>query len=751
MINQLNFGLGNRLPAILQTEAAECGLACIAMILCFFGHNTDLTELRKRFPISLKGATLEQLISITDQLSLNSRALRLDLEELNQLQVPAILHWDLNHFVVLKAIKGKSVYLHDPGIGEVKLSLVQVSEHFTGIALELSPGIAFQRKKAPLPVQIGNLVGRVVGLKRGLLQLLILALTLEGLALLMPMITQWITDEAIVSGDEDLLALLGLGLIAIGISMAIISAVRSWIGLYISTNFNTQWMSNVMGHLLKLPVDYFERRHLGDIVSRFGAVRAIEHGLTNAAVDAALDGLLAIGTLAMMLVYSPQLAAITICAVALYGGMRWARYGGMKMAQTGVIAKSAKEQTYFLETIRGARSVKLNNKENERRAAWMNLLVQSTNAGLTLSKLNLLFTTSWSFLSTFERAGVLWFGAHAVIHRDMSLGMLLAFLGYKEQFSGRINTLIDRLIDFRMLSVQTERLADIVLTKPEESFGHRKHDLPDDLTLSLERVSYRYSTEDPYLLDRATLVVKPGECIAIIGPSGCGKTTCMKLLLGILQPSSGKIKLGGINGVSLNQLGMRKYRNLIATVMQDDQLFAGSLLDNICFLEAKPDEAWMQECAKVAGIHDEIFAMPMGYHTLVGDMGTILSGGQKQRVLLARALYRRPKVLFLDEATSHLDVENETRIGEAIAALDITRIMIAHRPQTIAIADRVLALEKGKFVEVSRKNDWPITARGHSNKVSTFPTLTEPLAANADFVRAVAGGKRERHVEGRLS
>jgi len=681
---------------------------------------------------------------------MGSRALRLDLEDLGQLQAPAILHWDLNHFVVLKAVKGNSVHLHDPGIGEIKLSLSQVSEHFTGVALELSPSITFQRKAPSPPIQLGSLVGRIVGLKRGLVQLLMLALTLEGLALLLPMITQWITDEAIVSGDEDLLTLLGLGLAAIGISMAVIGAVRSWIGLYISTNFNIQWMSNVMGHLLKLPVDYFERRHLGDIVSRFGAVHAIEHSLTNAAVDAALDGLLAIGTLAMMLVYSPRLAAITLCAVVLYGGMRWARYGGMKIAQTGVIAKSAREQTYFLETIRGARSIKLNNKENERRTAWMNLMVDSTNAGLTFAKLNLFFGTSWSFLSTIERAGVLWIGAHAVIQHNMSLGMLFAFLGYKEQFSGRINMLIDRFIDFKMLSIQTERLADIVLTRPEESFAYRKHDMPDDLTLSFERVSYRYSTEDPYLLNVATLVVKPGECIAIVGPSGCGKTTCMKLLLGILQPSSGKIKLGGMDGVSLKQLGMRNYRSLIATVMQDDQLFAGSLLDNICFLEAKPEEAWMHECAKAAGIHSEILEMPMGYHTLVGDMGTILSGGQKQRVLLARALYRRPKILFLDEATSHLDLENEARIGEAIAALDITRIMIAHRPQTIAIADRVLSLEKGKFVEVPRDINWTANdgrPRDSLSNVMKFPVLTEPMAANADFVRAVAGGKIEPHLE----
>ena len=703
-IADLDFGLRRRLPELLQTEASECGLACIAMIASFYGHQTDLTELRKRFSISLKGATLEQLVSITDEMGMVSRALRLEIDEFNQLQLPVMLHWDLNHFVVLKALKGNWVYLHDPAVGAIKLTREQVSEHFTGVALELSPGLSFQRKNPPPPIKLTQLVGRIVGLKRGLIQLFILAIALEGLSLVLPMITQWITDEAIVSGDHDLLTLLAIGMVAIGISMATISTVRSWVGLYISTHFNLQWMSNVMGHLLKLPVDYFEKRHLGDIVSRFGSVRAIEHTLTSAAVEALLDGLMAIGTLIMMLLYSPALTIITSIAVLIYALLRWARYSSLKMAQTGVIAKSAKEQTYFLETIRGARSIKLNNKENERRAAWMNLWVSSTNASLTLAKLNLVFGTSWSFLSILERTGVFWVGAKAVMHHDMSLGMLFAFLSYKEQFSGRINMLIDRFVDFKMISVQTERLADIVMTAPEESFTHRKHDLPDDLTLSFDRVSYRYSQEDPYLLNAASLTIKQGECIAIIGPSGCGKTTFLKLMLGILRPQFGQIKLGGKDGVSIKQVGMRQYRNMIATVMQDDQLFAGSLLDNICFLDSKPDESWMQECAKIARIHEEILAMPMGYHTLVGDMGTVLSGGQKQRVLLARALYRKPSILFMDEATSHLDVENEALIGEAIAGLNMTRIMIAHRPQTIAIADRIVRLEKGKFVEEIKGN-----------------------------------------------
>ncbi len=699
---ELKFDLSHRLPVILQTEATECALACIAMIASYYGHGTDLPELRKRFDISLKGATLNRVVEIADQLGMSSRPLQLALDELSHLQTPALLHWDLNHFVVLKMVKGNWVYLHDPAIGEIRLSLKELSEHFTGVALELSPGLNFQRKAAQPPIQLSAVVGRLVGLKRGLMQLAALALVLETFSLVLPILTQWITDEAIVAGNHDLLTMLGLGMVAIGISTAVISAVRSWIGIYISTHFNLQWMSNVMGRLLKLPVNYFERRHLGDIVSRFGAVRTIEHGLTSATIDAALDGLMACGTLIMMLVYSPALTAVTLGAVLLYAVLRWLRFDTEKAAATGVITKQAKEQTYFLETIRGVRSIKMFNRENERRAAWMNLWVEATNAGLVMQKLNLLFGTSWSFISTIERAWVFWLGASAVIDHRLSLGMLFAFLSYKEQFSGRVNQLIDRLVEFRMLSISVERLADIVLTAPEERTTVPKKEVPDNLTLKIKNVSFRYAADDHLILDNASLTIQPGECIAIIGPSGCGKSTFLKLMLGILKPGKGKIQLGGL---TIDQLGLRNYRNVISSVMQDDHLFSGSVYDNIGFLDPKPDSEWLRECAKAACIHDEIMEMAMGYHTLVGDMGTVLSGGQKQRVLLARALYNRPRILFLDEATSHLDMENEAKIGNAIATLNITRIMIAHRPQTIAIADRVFLLKNGKFVNLVKRVD----------------------------------------------
>lgn len=698
LAKNLKFGWGKQLPVLLQTEASECALACIAMVASYHGHETDVAELRKRFPVSMKGATLTCIAEFTDQLGMTSRPLQLELGELSQLQVPAILHWNLNHFVILKAVKSDWVYIHDPAIGALKLSSKSVSNHFTGVALEIEPGMSFKRKVAPPAIELKTLIGRVVGLKRGVAQLLALALVIEVLSLTLPILTQWVTDEAIVGGDRSLLSMLCFGMVAIGVTNALIGAVRSYIGMHISTRFNMQWMSNVMGRLMKLPVEYFERRHVGDIVSRFGAVKSIEHSLTSASIEAALDGLLAVGTFVMMVVYSPFLTSITVGAVVLYGLLRWLRYGTERMAASGVIAKQAREQTYFLETIRGVRSIKLCNREKERRVAWLNIWVDATNANLVMQKLGLLFGTSWSCISSTERALVFWAGATAVIDHHLSLGMLFAFLSYKEQFSGRVNRLIDRFVEFSMLSISSERLADIVLTAPEERPAAHRRELPQDLTLTLEDVSFRYGAEDAQLLKSATLTINPGECIAIIGPSGCGKSTLLKLMLGILKPANGKIRLGGL---SIEQLGLNSFRNVVATVMQDDHLFGGSVYDNIAFLDPKPDTEWLHQCAKIACIHDEINGMAMGYHTLVGDMGSVLSGGQKQRILLARALYRRPKILILDEATSHLDVGNETLIGEAIAALDITRIMIAHRPQTIAIAHRIIRLEHGVLVDVT--------------------------------------------------
>lgn len=696
----LNFQFKKSVSVILQTEASECALACVAMIVSYHGYKASLAELRKSFFISLKGAALDRVVSIVDQLGMTSRAVKADLDELPQLRLPAILHWNLNHFVVLTSVNGGFARIIDPARGVLRLRMSQVSEHYTGIALEMTPGLNFRRKQALPPIAIRPLIGNIVGLKRGILQMVGLAVVMEIFALVIPMLTQWITDEALISGNAGILSTLCIGMALIPIINVTISAVRTWIALYISTNFNLQWAANVMGHLLKLPIEYFERRHIGDIVSRFQTIKTIENTLTHTSIDAMLDGLLIIGMFSMMLIYNRSLAFVSAAAVLFYILLRWIRYDAEKNAETGVIAKIATEQSYFLESIRGVRSIKMLNRHRERRDAWVQHSVDAINAKLILQKMSIVFMTGWAYISSIEKAIIFWLGASAVIDKSMSLGMLFAFISYKEQFTQRANNLVNCFVEFKMLSVSTERLADIVFSEKENSTD--QHSPPEDLTLEVKGVSFRYAPGESSVLNIDYLRIRPGECVAITGASGCGKTTLLKLMQGILQLNYGDITLGGL---SIDKIGHECYRDIFATVMQDDHLFAGSIHDNICFFDAGASLEWVQECAKSANIHDEIVKMTMGYHTLVGDMGTVLSGGQKQRVLLARALFRKPKILFLDEATSHLDAENELRICSAISKLGITRIMVAHRPQTIEMADRVIFLKNGKVFQDSEEGE----------------------------------------------
>ncbi len=697
MLGTLHLGLGGqRLPMLLQTEAAECGLACLAMVTAHHGHVSDLPTLRQRFSLSLKGATLADLVRMAGDLQLNARALRAEMEHLPDLQLPCVLHWDLNHFVVLKQVRRGVAVIHDPARGVRRMPLAEVSRHFTGVVLELTPQADFRPRTERQSVSLRSLLGRVTGLKRSLLQIFALALALEAFLLLTPFFMQWVVDGVLVSADRDLLVTLGIGFGLLVLIQVGTGAIRSWAVLHLSSSLNLQWLGNVFSHLMRLPVGWFEKRHTGDVMSRFGAVQQIQQTLTTSFVEAVLDGLLVIVTLAMMLVYSGLLSGIALAGVAVYAALRWAFFRPLRDATEEAIVHEAKRSSHFLESLRGVQSIKLFNRQEDRQARFMNLVVDAMNAQIATRKLDLMFGVAHKLVFGLERIAIVWVGALLVLDKSFSVGMLFAFIAYKEQFAQRISALIDKLVEVKMLKLQGERLADIVLSEPESEplAARRREALPARLELS--GVSFAYSDAEPEVLRELSLSIEPGESVAIVGPSGCGKTTLLKLMLGIHAPQAGEIRVAG---VPLKQLGLRTWRDMIGTVMQDDQLFAGSITDNISFFDTQPDADWVQQCARTARVHDEIEAMPMGYQTLVGDMGASLSGGQKQRILLARALYKRPSVLFLDEATSALDVEHEREVNQAIRALELTRIIVAHRPETIASAGRVVVLHEGRVAQ----------------------------------------------------
>ncbi len=698
MLERLSFGFGRKLPLILQTEATECGLACIGMIAGYHGHHTDLPSLRRRFSVSLKGTTLAAMMEMADSLALATRPVKLDLEDVPQLRMPCILHWNFNHFVVLQKASSRGVTVFDPAMGIRRLSMEELSAAFTGVALELWPGPSFARARRPPPVALRELMGDVSGLYRSFGQTLLLALALEVFFIASPFLLQWVADDVLVSADRSLLDLLALGFGLMLLMQQFVALVRGWVLMYLSTTLSLQWNANAFTHLLHLPAQYFEKRHLGDVVSRFGSIDTIQKTLTTSFLEAILDGLMSAATLLLMLLYSPQLCLVVLAAMLLYGLSRWLWYQPLRGATEEQIVHAAKQQSHFLESVRGIRAVKLFQRQDERRAGWLSLMVEQVNAGLRTRKFALLYQTLNGLLFGAEHILVIWLGAKLVMAQGFTIGMLLAFIAYKAQFDGRVSSLIDKLIELRMLRLQGERLADILLSPVESSRGLSPgHEREAELEPSIEvrELRLRYAPQEPLVLDGVSLHITAGECVAIIGPSGSGKTSLVNVLLGLLPPSGGEVLIGGR---SLERVGLGPLRRIIGSVLQDDVLFAGSIADNISFFDQAPDRDWIEQCARVAAIDDDIQAMPMGYNTMIGDMGAALSGGQKQRVLLARALYKRPKILVLDEATSHLDVAREHQVSEAIRALKVTRIIVAHRPETIASADRVIALANGKIV-----------------------------------------------------
>ncbi|WP_105200203.1 peptidase domain-containing ABC transporter [Pseudoalteromonas sp. T1lg10] len=704
--NTLNFGFNSTTPLILQSEIAECGLAAMAMIASYHGHKLDMPAMRKRFSANLKGMNLQQLIELGDSLGLASRALQCPLDEIHKLKTPCILHWDMNHFVVLTKVSGKGARakfaINDPAVGKRTLTAEEFSKHFTGICLELTPTSKFEVKEEKAKMKFTQLWSSMSGLKTGLVKLIGLSLVLQLFALMTPYYMQWVVDEVLISFDKPLLTVLAIGFALIAIISVVTNAVRSWLILRLSSLLNMQMGVNLLRHLLRLPMNYFESRHVGDIVSRFGSLAQIRERITTGFVETLVDGVMAITVLVMMALYSIKLTAVVLGAIVLYTLVRLVLYRPLHQATEEMIQASAKEQSNFLENIRGMQTIKLFGNESQRQGIWQNRYAEVINSEIRLGRLKISFDSFNKLLFGLENVLVIYLAAQLVMNNSLSVGMVLAFIAYKNQLTQRFANLIEQIIQFKMMRLHLDRIADIALTEQE---ANREGEMAYSSgienkkkgQLTLENISFSYGEERTPILTDINLSLDAGDSIAITGPSGAGKTTLMKIMLGLLQPDSGKVLL---DGRDITQLGLKNYRKQIAAVMQDDTLLAGSIADNISFFDPQPNYLKIEQCAHLAAIHDDITQMTMGYNSLVGDMGSNLSGGQIQRLLLARALYQSPCVLYMDEATSHLDKGNEAKISEQIQHLPITRIMIAHRQETINMADKVCELKNGGLVDM---------------------------------------------------
>lgn len=721
-----------RVPVVLQSEAAECGLACLNMIAQFYGDKRDLTVLRQQLCVSLRGATLKDVMHIATSMGFQTRALKIEMDDLSSLTCPAILHWNMNHFVVLTGVKSNEVWINDPAVGLRKLSLAEASRSITGIALEVKPSDDFTPEKNSPRLRLVSFFSKAIGFKRNLATMLALSVVLQIFALASPYYMQTVIDDVLTHNNDALLKALAIGFSFLLFIEVFTGIVRKLLVLSVSTRVQLQLSASVFKHLLSLPLDYFAKRHIGDIVSRFGSLAHIREFLTTGVVTAVLDGVMAIITLVVMAMYSIKLSATVLVVMALYLAIRLCLLPVMKRLTTEKIALSASEQSHFMESVRAILPIRVYQQGAVRHSDWQNKLVASLNKDILLGKINIGSASANQVLFGVENLIVVYIGATLVMDNELTIGMLLAFIAYKTRFVGAIDGIVGKLIELKMLNVHFARLSDILFTAP--ATPQLTFDQDQRLSLSTnerslnamkaEHIGYRYSENSEWVFRNLNIAVKAGEILAIVGDSGSGKSTLLKCLMGLYPLCEGKLKhfhaAASKKSESLlsQQNSSQPYSSeasfseacspqchsiverapiKVASVLQEDTCLSGTITDNISCFEDNPSIEKIVRAAQLACLHDEIAAMPMQYFTLIGDMGSSLSGGQKQRLLLARALYQNPDILFLDEASSHLDIENEAKINAHLKSLNITRIIVAHRPQSIAIADRVLCLRNGQL------------------------------------------------------
>jgi colicin V processing peptidase. Cysteine peptidase. MEROPS family C39 len=732
-MESLNWTGKKRFHLIRQTESAECGLACLAMMACWHGLQTDLPTLRERFSISTHGMTLQRLIECAAGIRMSSRAVRLEPEDLKSLSLPCILHWNMNHFVVLHKVRGSQLIIYDPDKGKVTFSLQEAGKHFTGVALELMPASDFTVRDERKKIRLRQLIGKTTGLLPAMSRIIIFALALELLTLGSPLLNQLVIDEVLVAADRGLLTVIIIALVLLSLTQMLLSLARQWASITLSVNFNMQWTARVFHHLVRLPLSWFDARSKGSINARFDAVNTIQQALTSQVLEGILDVLLVVTALCMMLLYSPEMTLIAVLAAIIYGVLRALWYPSLRQSAEDAWDAGARESGHFLETLNGILSLRINGVTAHREAAWLNLNVTRRNTQLRQSRLLMCYDIAHTLTGSMVSAAILWKGADEVLNGTFTVGMLVAYLSYQMRFSSSISSLTDKIFAWRMLDVYNERLADIVITPTEgqqqpvqedgrvstvPSVFRGRESVNTDVSLSLAEIIFSHKGSNKPILRGVSLTLKPGEVVAITGKSGCGKSTLVKLILGIHIPDEGTITTFGIPHTHPDYFRVRRR---IGTVLQDDHLFRGSIADNIIFFSDDRDPERMNQCARLALIDRDIMAMPMGYQTLIGETGGGLSGGQKQRILLARALYKTPGFLLLDEATSHLDVESEIQISQTLRKLGLPVLLIAHRPETIAAADRVLYLEDGYCTELKspKRTCGGESVSGHNDKAIT--------------------------------
>lgn len=688
-----------RVPVILQMTPHECGAACLAMVLSYFGRETTLSECRRHVRSGRDGLTARAIAQGARDLGLRVRALSLQPDALAQVQAPAILHWNFEHFLVLERWTPRFVDVVDPALGRRRLTAEEFNAGFTGVILLMEPGAGFQRQRAQNKLSWYSYLRHLLqtqGTAGMVAQVLSISALLQVLGLIFPLFTMILVDTILPQQDVSALTLLASGLVVLVISQVVFGYLRSALALYLETRLDVEVMLGFFEHMLRLPFRFFQERTSGDLLMRLGSISIIREELTGQTVAAILDAALVVVYLAILMVWQPLFGFVVLAFGAVQVALMLASTRRLYELTERSIAAQAESQSYLVEALSGIATLKVAASEDRALGFWSNLFFKQLNVSLRRSHLGMLVETGRDVLDSLAPVALLWIGAVQVLNGTMSLGTMLAVSTLGMSFLGPLASLVSTAQQAHLIGAHLERIADVFETQPEQDTQAVR--AAPELTghMEIRNAGFRYHPNAPWAIRNCTVVIEPGQKIAIVGRSGSGKSTLAMLLLGLYPLDEGEIRY---DGFVLSRMNYRSVRSQIGVVLQDPALFSGSIRRNIASHDPALSLDAIVEAAELAAIHEEIAALPMGYETVIAQGGIDLAGGQRQRLALARALATEPAILILDEATSHLDAITEGIVDQNLSDLQCTRIVIAHRLSTVRNADLILVLEEGIVVE----------------------------------------------------
>ncbi len=689
-----------RVPVVLQLTAVECGAACLAMVLGYFGRPATVAEIRAACPIGRDGVTAQGLLDAARRLGLRGRAVAVDLDRLGRLPLPAILHWEFRHFIVLERWSDRGAEVVDPACGRLRLTRAELDAGYTGVAIVLEPGARFDTaaRARPRPAwsQPVTALLRLPGVRMQVGQVLAAAVLLQVLGLAVPLAVKLVLDQVLPLRLAPALRTLGLGILLIGGLRLAVGYLRGALLLSLQGRVDSHLMLGFFGELLDRPIAFFQARSTGDLVMRVSSHTVIRDLVAQQTPAAILDGTLVLTGLLVLWLCSPALGLAVLAMATLQSLLLWATTGRLREWTRRDLQAQAEAQGYLVEALGGVVALKAAGAEDTALARYTDLFTHQVNTALRRGQLAVTTDAVLAALRLVEPFVLLWVGAPAVLDGTMTIGSLIALCGLAAICLAPLATLVEAGQRIQLAAAHVERIADVAGAEPEQAGpGTQVLDAPPR-HIVLHDVGFRHDPRAPWILRHIDLAIRPGAKLALVGRTGSGKTTLGRLLIGLYTPAEGAIE---IDNRPLAELDLRSLRRHCGVVPQEPTIFGGSIRHNIALYDPMLPFQAVADAARLAALHDDIADLPMGYETRVGEQGGCLSGGQRQRLALARALAHRPSVLLLDEATSHLDATTERRIGANLRGIGCTQIVIAHRLSTIRDADEILVLDGGAIVE----------------------------------------------------